>query len=251
MTPAPTLLVDNSNTRTKFALAEGGAILPERRILPTAELTAAALSRTLEGWEYSRAIICSVVPAAADTLRRSLKGPVLEVSAAACPTLLRGYPAPASLGADRIANAAALAAHYPLPAVAVDLGTACTFDAVVQAADGPQFLGGAISPGLQTLAGGLVGRTALLPHTDTQAMHREAPGAIGRGTQAALQAGLYYGYLGMLSGIIRRMRTELPAPLCVVLTGGDATDTVAEALSAHSIDNNLTFKGMLSIFNHC
>lgn len=249
--PAATLLIDNSNTRTKLALATAGALLPSPPlVLPTADISPETIRRTLHGLAYDRAILCSVAPRAAEILRAHAGCPVDEVSAAACPQLLRGYAGAATLGADRIANAAAAAAYYPLPCVAIDLGTACTFDVVTNAPDGPRFIGGVITPGLQTLACGPAAHTALLPPTDPTTLRTaEPPRAIGIGTREALCAGLHYGYLGMLNGVLQSICRALGQRPCVVLTGGDALPATAEALNADHIDKSLTFKGMLHIFS--
>ena len=249
MSAAPLLLVDNSNTRTKFTLAEGGAPRGDVRTLPTADIAPAALEQLLRGWQYSHAIICSVVPWAAAILRESLGCPCTEISADLCPELVRGYPQPTTLGADRIANAAAAAAHYALPCIAVDLGTACTFDTVIREAEGPRFLGGVIAPGLPTLSRALSGSTALLPITDTAALRVGDVPAIGSSTQAALQAGLCYGFPGMVRGILSALRAELSAEPGIVLTGGDAHLPALEGKKIGIIDNDLTFKGILSIIS--
>ena len=248
-TAPPILLVDNSNTRTKFAMAAGGQLLPGAPlVLPTASITPEAVQHTLKGLSYSRAILCSVAPQAAATLRQHMGCPVDEVSSAACSHLLRGYAGAATLGADRMANAAAAAACYPLPCVAIDLGTACTFDVVVHEADGPRFAGGVIAPGLQTLANGPAAHTALLPPTDASVLSSEPPCAIGSCTREALRAGLHFGYLGMLRGILQGIFRALGERPCVVLTGGDALPAVARALEVDHIDKTLTFKGMMQIF---
>lgn len=241
------LLIDNSNTRTKFALAEAGQLLPERRTLPTADITPHTVQCVLEGWVYSRAIICSVAPQAAAVLRSCLGCPTQEISAACCPDLVRGYPAPDTLGADRLANAAAAAAHYPLPCVAVDLGTACTFDAVVMEDGRPRFLGGIIAPGLPSLSAALAGSTALLPATDTTPLRTEQPSPVGTCTQAALQAGLYYGFPGMVQGILQALHHALPQPPCIVLTGGDARLPSLSGVKIDFVDNSLTLKGILAL----
>ena len=246
---SPLLLVDNSNTRTKFALVAPGAHEPSPpRSCPTAELSPAAIRRVLSGWSFSHAVLCSVAPRAAAILRESLGCPISEITAACCPRLLRGYPSPDSLGPDRIANAAAVAAYYPLPCIAVDLGTACTFDLVVADADGPRFAGGAISPGIHTAAHSLADKTARLPHFSAADLREPPPpGACGLSTKQAMLAGLRYGFQGMVRGVIEQMSRALHQQPHVVLTGGDAE------LLAHlepfntSIDKQLTIKGILHI----
>lgn len=247
MSSAPTLLIDNSNTRTKFAFVQAGKLMEQTLILPTADISPESVRRTLEGHAYSRAIICSVVPQAAAILRESLNCPVDEVHADCCPELLRGYPT-ATLGADRIANAAAVAALYPLPCIAVDLGTACTFDVVALEEGSPRFLGGVIAPGLHALAHSLTRNTALLPATDTHHLFTTESSPIAAGTAAALQAGLRHGYPGMLRGILDTLCSSLPSTPCIVLTGGHALPYIAQATHANYIDKMLTFKGMMQIF---
>ena len=245
----PLLLVDNSNTRTKFALLRHGESCPSRvRSCATADISADTLRRTLAGWAYARAVVCSVAPAAAELLRAHLGCAVESLSAAHCPHLLRGYAAPHTLGADRIANAAAVAACYPLPCVAVDLGTACTFDLVVAEPEGPRFLGGAIAPGLHTAAAALAEKTAKLPLLSPAELRTEpTPGACAQGTQQALLAGLCFGFCGMVRGVLAEMSRPLAQPPCVVLTGGDA-DLLADQLEGDVyVDNLLTIKGIISL----
>ena len=110
------LLIDNSNTRTKFIRADGAKLCGDVRSLPTSSLSPSAVQDLLRGWEYDAAVICSVVPDAVKILRAALSCPSFEISAS-FPTslgkqLLRYYPHPETLGADRLANAAAVAAHF-------------------------------------------------------------------------------------------------------------------------------------------
>lgn len=242
------LLVDNSNTRTKFALATDGELTGDIRYLPTADISAQTVAHALEGMRYERAALCSVAPLAAEKLRRAITAPICSVSAASCPELLRDYPQTSTLGADRVANAAAVAADYPLPCIAVDLGTACTFDIVIADEHGsPRFAGGIIAPGLETLRCGLSARTELLPLTDPVRSAAHEPAPIGVNTQQALRAGLYYGYKGMVEGIIRTLQGELGGHATVVLTGGDAR-LWENPTWADVYDKNLTFNGMLKIY---
>lgn len=248
-TGEPLLLVDNSNTRTKFALLRPGEREPgELRSCPTAEISAEALRHTLRGWEFARALVCSVAPAACELLRSQLPCPVGCLSAASCPQLLRGYGGADTLGADRIANAAALAALYPLPCVAVDPGTACTFDLVVAEPEGARFVGGAIAPGLHTAAAALAAHTACLPLLTPDELREEpAAGASGRSTKQAMLAGLRYGFCGMARGVLAEMSRPLAQQLHVVLTGGDADLLVAQLEQPTYHDNMLTLKGIIHI----
>lgn len=244
----PLLLVDHSNTRTKFALIrEGECGVSRVRSCATAEISAATLRHTLAGWEYARALVCSVA-AAGKQLRALLGGGAEMLSAASCPQLLRGYAGASTLGADRIANAAAVAACYPLPCVAVDVGTAVTFDLVVEEAEGPRFVGGAIAPGLHTAARALASHTAALPQLSPQQLQQTPPaGACGQGTQEAMLAGLRYGFAGMVQGVLAEMARCPGQQPTVVLTGGDAELLRLHLQGGAIVDNTLTLKGMLAI----
>lgn len=251
MSNAPLLLVDNSNSRTKFALVAPGDNHPgETRICPTADISPATISHTLAGWAYSHAVLCSVAPQAAAILNTALGCPVSHITADCCPELLRGYPSSQTLGADRIANIAAAAAHYPLPCIAVDLGTACTFDLVVEDAEGPLFAGGAISPGLSTAAQALAEKTACLPLLTAQSLRSApVPGALGLCTQQAMHAGLVYGYRGMVQGVLEEMSRSLAQRPSVVITGGDADLLGTSDKWTFHIDKSLTLKGILHLYN--
>ena len=133
MTGEGCLLIDNSNTRTKLMLCRPGAEV-EVRILPTAEISHESLSRVLSGWSFERVCLCSVVPWAAKVIADCV-GDVefhqMDVESATGVDFST-YPGRATLGADRVANVLAAVQRVPLPLVAVDLGTAATFDVVVQ-----------------------------------------------------------------------------------------------------------------------
>jgi type III pantothenate kinase len=123
------------------------------------------------------------------------------------------YDNPAEVGADRIVNAVAAFDKYGGPCVVVDFGTATTFDCV--SAKG-EYLGGVICPGIGISADALFERTARLPRVEIRKPSR----VIGSNTVGSLQSGLYYGYLGLMDGILERLRAELGAETQVIATGG-------------------------------
>ncbi len=215
-----TLLVDNSNTRTKFTLlrADGGDF--EIASLPTASLSMEGIRSLLasRAWQYESTLICSVVPQAGCLISEAVGGDVHMLGADSPMNIEVDYPHPESLGADRIANAIAAASFAPLPCVVADFGTAVTFDVVVPGEEKPRFIGGVIAPGLGGMAQYLGNNTALLPHLEPQ-----RPGqAIGRSTEEALHAGSYYGYSGLVRGILAALESELGEKPYVLATGGDA-----------------------------
>ncbi len=216
-----TLLVDNSNTRTKFTLWDGGSMeaLPQTS-LPTADLCTESIRSLLaeRGWEYDSAVICSVVPAAARILAETLGENVHLLGADSPMNIVLDYPRPETLGADRIANAMAAAPFAPMPCVVVDFGTAVTFDVLVAGEGNPRFIGGVIAPGLGAMAQYLGRNTALLPALEP----RQPEQAIGRSTEEALHAGSYHGYCGLVRGILTALEAQLGQKPCVIATGGDA-----------------------------
>ncbi len=238
------LLIDNSNTRTKFALARAGEVSGEVRTMATRDIGMRDAAELLRGWNFEEVALCSVVPRTANILRAQLAGhPVHCVNQRDCPRLVRLYECPECIGADRLANAAALAACYELPALAVDLGTACTFDAVALLDGEPALLGGVIAPGIQSLAAAPSFSTALLPELrpDDFTAH---PKLFARNTHDALLAGVTVGFEGMVRHIIESMKTELSGNVKVVATGGDTSLAGQKPTWADVVDPLLTLKGI-------
>lgn len=235
------LLVDNSNTRTKFAIARGGAIR-EIRILPTTDLSVAAIQHLLADWQVDRVCLCSVVPRTARILEEALQAyPIVRVSPEAVQMVdFSAYPGVQTLGADRVANVLAAVQHAPLPLVAVDLGTATTFDVVVQGTDRPRFKGGIIAPGYAAVASCLHAATAQLPPVSAQ----EGAHVIGRNTQEAMSSALRIGYPAMIAALLDAIESELGEPINVVLTGGDADMVAASMNRKCRIESCLTLQGI-------
>jgi type III pantothenate kinase len=158
------------------------------------------------------------------------------------------YPKPSSIGADRLANAAAAVAGKKLPAIIVDFGTAVTFDVIDY--DG-YYLGGIIAPGLPTAASALHERTALLPMTNI----RGISSSVGKSTEEAIQIGLLLGAVGLVREAVTRIRKELfhgKKPI-LIATGGDAALVGKLALQDGGkavfdcVDPLLTLRGLLVI----
>ncbi len=220
------LLIDNSNTRTKFMLC-GAKGEPELRVLPTAEICRESLLALLSDWFFHRVVLCSVVPWSAEVISTVLKGAELTLVNAenVSDVDFSSYPGCASLGADRVANVLAAVRYAPLPIVAVDMGTATTLDVVVQGESGPKFAGGMIAPGLHALADSLPRCTAQLPPVD---LKFQGP-VIGRNTKEAMSSAVCVGYPGMLDSLLDAIEAELGEKAHVVITGGDA-QTLAPAM---------------------
>ena len=147
------------------------------------------------------------------------------------------YDAPRSVGVDRIADAAAVMQRYGGPACVIDFGTATTFNAITAAGE---YLGGAITPGLNVAADALFHHTAKLPRVDLEA----PPSVIGRNTVHAMQSGLLFGYVALVEGMIARFKAELGADTKVIATGGLSEIIAKHTASIDIIDPWLTLDGL-------
>lgn len=151
------------------------------------------------------------------------------------------YEDPRAVGADRIADAAAVQKLYGGPACVVDFGTATTFDAISSEGD---YLGGAIAPGIGIAAEALFLRTAKLPRVDLQ----RPPAAVGRNTVHAMQSGLLFGYVALVEGMVTRFREELGRETKVIATGGLAEVIAAETQVIQILAPWLTLDGLRIIW---
>jgi type III pantothenate kinase len=235
------LLIDNSNSFTKFALSSQSAVSASRR-LRTAEVAPETLRKILRGWKFARVVICSVVPEKRDIIAACLDGlPIHQVSWQSNLGVGIDYPKPASIGADRLANAAYAAAAYGAPCVVVDFGTAVTFDII---SAGKKYIGGVIAPGLESMTDYLHQRTALLPKISLI----EPPGPIGKSTKHAMLAGAVYGYRGLVREILAEIKREIGSKkLHVVATGGYADLIAAGVKEIGSVHPGLTLEGLRMI----
>jgi type III pantothenate kinase len=148
---------------------------------------------------------------------------------------------PSEVGADRIVNCVAAFDAFGGPSIVVDMGTATTFDAISRKGD---FLGGAIAPGLRISADALFARAARLPRVDI----KRPPKVIGTNTVDNMQIGLYYGYIGLVDGILERMIAELGKETKVVATGGLAKLIAGGSKHIGSVDDMLTLTGLRIIY---
>jgi len=238
MPRAEFLLIDNSNSFTKFALSsrdELGAV----RKHSTRDLDPAALHRVLRGWRFDAVVMSSVVPVKGRLIARTLDDwPLVEVNAKTKLGVGIDYPQPRTIGADRLANAAVAVPFFGAPVVVVDFGTAVTFDIIDRRKN---YVGGVIAPGLEAMTDYLHQRTAQLPKITLL----EPPSAIGKSTRHAMLAGAVFGYRGLVREIIAEIRAELRAKnLKVVATGGYAELIAAGVEEIDEVHPNLTLEGL-------
>ncbi|MGA2388365.1 MAG: type III pantothenate kinase [Candidatus Sulfotelmatobacter sp.] len=151
------------------------------------------------------------------------------------------YDNPAEVGADRIVNGVAAFDKYGGPCIVVDFGTATTFDCV--SAKG-EYLGGVISPGIGISADALFQRTARLPRVEI----RKPARVIGTNTVGSLQSGLYYGYLGLVDGILERLLEEMGKQTKVIATGGLGSMIGTGSRYIEKVDDLLTLDGLRIIW---
>ena len=206
------LLIDVSNSFTKIAVLRSGKIGRVTRIA-TRELKPSDLTSL----KAERAVIASVVPEVSRMIAASLPCPPVWVDHRLPGGVAVRYPKPSSIGADRLANAAAAVSLGKLPAVVVDFGTAVTFDVIDS---GGCYLGGVIAPGLPTAASALHERTALLPLTRISSIGS----CIGKSTAGAIRIGLLVGAVGLVRETVALITAEAfggKKPY-VIATGGDA-----------------------------
>lgn len=233
------LLVDNSNTRTKFVLGDASGLSDWRATVSTAELSPAVLAATLDGVRFDAVLVGSVVPAKLEVLRAWFS-PRVPFHALSCESPLGigiDYPQPQQIGADRLANAVGVVARHGAPAIVIDFGTAVTFD-VVDAA--PAYCGGVIAPGLGAMSDYLTKRTALLPQIELI----EPESAIGKSTVLAMQSGAVFGYRGLVKEIIAQLRREMAGVPKIVATGGDAALIARGVPEIEAVDPDLTLDGL-------
>jgi type III pantothenate kinase len=206
----------------------------------------------LEGSVVKAIIVSSVVPPLDSTLRLVCERYFHRTPMFVEPGIKTGMPLlidnPAELGADRLVNGIAAFARYGGPVIVVDFGTATTFDVITARGE---YIGGVIAPGLGISADALFSRAAKLARVDIK---RPAK-TIGTNTIAHLQSGLFYGYIGLVDGILERMIAELDAatkgdatPPKVVATGGLARMILDDSKYITEIDDMLTLDGLRILY---
>jgi type III pantothenate kinase len=239
------LLIDVSNSYAKFAFASRKRISTPVRV-PTRRISTPIVAGFVRERDVRKVVVSSVVPAKNHSISNAVKknARLLWVNCSLNLGVRIDYSDPQTIGADRLANAAAAAEMYGVPAIVIDFGTAATFDVVSAQST---YIGGVIAPGLEAMSNFLYDRTALLPRIS----FREPRCAVGKSTIEAMRSGAVFGYRGLVREILARIKEERFAgkSVCVVATGGYAT-LVARALpEIGMVRPNLTLEGLRIIGN--
>ncbi|WP_131925004.1 type III pantothenate kinase [Hazenella coriacea] len=199
----------------------------------------------LEIHEISGVIISSVVPPLTNVLRRMIEKYFHQTPLVLGPGVKTGLNIqvenPREVGADRIANAVAAIEIYGAPLIIVDFGTATTFCCVDEQGS---YLGGAITPGVTISSEALYQRAAKLTRVEIVKPEQ----VIGRNTILAVQSGIYYGYVGLVDGIVSRMKEQFSKRPTVIATGGLAPLLCMEAKTIDDVNSNLTLEGLKVIY---
>ena len=249
------LAVDIGNTETTIGVFDDGELSHTWRVATQPERTADELAliinsflrldRLSPGTDITGVAVSSVVPNATHNMREMVPRQFDVEPVIVEPGVKTGMPIrvdnPKEVGADRICNAVAAYELHGGPAVAVDLGTATTFDAV--SADG-EHLGCAIAPGLAISANALVSRTAQLRRVEFSAPQR----LIGKSTAESIQSGVVIGYACLIEGMIERFRKELGGDAKSVLTGGLADAMAPNLTGIDVIEPWLVLEGLRIIY---
>ncbi|HTW29793.1 MAG TPA: type III pantothenate kinase [Acetobacteraceae bacterium] len=244
------LVIDAGNTNIVFAVHDGATWRGSWRIATAAQRTSdeyavwllALLGHArLTPAEITGAVIGTVVPAALYDLRRLCRDWFAVEPLVARATLDWGFEIrmdnPEEVGADRLLNALAAHRRYHGPLIVIDFGTATTFDVVD--AEGA-YIGGVIAPGINLSIEALHQAAARLPRIGIG----RPQSVIGRSTVPAMQSGVYWGYVGLVEGLVARIRAEFGAPMKVVATGGLAPLFAEGTLVIEQIDPDITLEGL-------
>jgi type III pantothenate kinase len=251
------LVFDVGNTETVIGLFESGDLLDHWRVSTRQDhtvdefglLVRALIRESGFSIETLRAasigsVVPPLTPILVETCERHLGIRVAVIDARSPLPIRLDVEEPLTVGADRIVNTLAAAQLFKRDTIAVDLGTATTFDCIT--ADGV-FVGGVISPGVTTAAETLVRRTAKLPRVDLE----RPPLVIGRRTESCLRSGIFFGSVDAIDGIVDRIKREWQRPQAlVVATGGLATLIGPHCRTVERIEPFLTLYGLDLAYRH-
>lgn len=244
------LAIDVGNTHTVLGFYDGERLVHDFRVetsrgRTTDEHLVLLLSLLelagLEPADVHSSILGSVVPQLDEVLVEAIDRGFDHDALVVGPGIRTGVPIlydnPREVGADRIVNAVAAYARVGGAVIVVDFGTATTFDCISPKGE---YLGGAIAPGMAISASALFERAAKLPRAELA----RPPKAIGRTTVHSMQAGIVYGYVGLVDGLVERLKGEMGGEVAVLATGGLAHLIAEESQTIEDVDDFLTLEGL-------
>jgi type III pantothenate kinase len=244
-------VIDVGNTNTVMGVYRGSELVRDWRVRTEQNATEDEfnvlvtsllhLSR-IDPAVIRKTVISCVVPPMVTILeafcRKYLGHAPLWVDARNCADMPILYNNPADVGADRIVNAVGAYHRHRTSMVIIDFGTATTFDAISERGE---YLGGAISPGIHIASEALFQKASKLPRVD---LFRPPKSVIGKDTASSIQAGIIYGYAGLVDGMVRRMAQEMGGKPKVIATGGLAPLMQHVAETIEEVDPTLTLEGL-------
>lgn len=250
------LAIDVGNTHITFGVFRTETLLKTFRLKTDRHCTSDELglhlsallkAKSLDPSALAGAVIASVVPSLDGALIKACEDYLgrspLVVDSAVRLGIRNRYKKPEEVGADRLVNAAAAFALYRKAAIIVDFGTATTFDCLSARGD---YLGGAICPGMELAGEWLSEHTAKLPRVVFQEAPRQA---MGRTTKESLQSGLFWGYIGLTEGLLRRLKLEMKGSPMVIITGGLSVVVGPHLKGPVQILPDLTLQGLRIIWS--
>ncbi len=248
------LAIEQGNTNTLFAVHDGDSWIAQWRTATEASRTADEYAvwltqllamRKIDLASLTGCIISSVVPQSIFNLRNLARRYLSVEPLVIGDNVELGIPVrikkPSEAGADRLVNAIGAHLVYPGDLIVIDSGTATTFDVI--AADGA-FEGGAIAPGINLSLQALHEAAAMLPRIAIQ----KPDTVIGKDTVSNMQSGVFWGYVGLIEGMVSRIKAEWGRPMTVVGTGGVASLFEGATESIDRFDPDLTIRGLLEIW---
>jgi type III pantothenate kinase len=244
------LVLDVGNTNIGIGLFDGTRLVTQFRVQSARSRTtdeyvvfvrSTLAMREVDHRAVRAAIIASVVPTLTETMAEMVRRAFAREPLVVGPGIRTGMPIlyenPREVGADRIVNAVAAYEQVGGAVVVVDFGTATTFDCVSPKGE---YLGGAITPGIQISADALFSRAAKLSGVEIAA----PPRVVGRNPAHSMQSGIVFGYAALVDGMVARIRRELGYPCAVIATGGLAPLIARHTETIERVDDNLTLEGL-------
>jgi type III pantothenate kinase len=248
------LAIDAGNSNILAGVFKDDRLVYDWRLLTDARKTADEYgiilhnlysSANLKPEETKAVIIACVIPPLLGTLEEisrkyfHLDPFIIDAGVKTGITIL--YDNPHEVGADRIVNAAAGYEKYRKSLIIIDLGTATTFDCISERGE---YLGGAIAPGIMISSEALFSKTSKLPRVEL--VKPEA--AIGKNTVSSMRSGIIFGYVGLIDGMVKRIRKEMGGDPMVIATGGLAPVIASESETIDEVDTYLTLEGLRIIY---